>query len=295
MKTFKEFVLERDYNYSSMPLEEALIMINGIKYPKFNTVVIMAGGSGSGKGFIKDKLLGVEGWVFDVDALKTLAVKTSLIRIKMEERGVSEVNFKNPKHVSMIHEIIKELEFDKKWNDKMMKSIFTSNPDRKPNLIFDITLKDKTKLVEIVEKLEEVGYEKNNINLVWVITDIEIALLQNKNRERVISDDKLKAIHEDVSNTMNKIIKMDKEIVKYLDGDIVFVFNSKGDIKFNSKEKQSNLIFKNRSEKEPGFVDKESKQNIFFLKKKGQPLIPFKDISKDLLQKIQSYVPKGTW
>ena len=50
-------------------LLEALITFGGQAYPKFGNVVIMAGGAGSGKGFVKDKLVGVEGFTFDVDAL----------------------------------------------------------------------------------------------------------------------------------------------------------------------------------------------------------------------------------
>lgn len=50
-------------------LNEALITFNKKAYPKFGQVVIMAGGAGSGKGFVKDKLVGVEGMVFDVDEL----------------------------------------------------------------------------------------------------------------------------------------------------------------------------------------------------------------------------------
>ena len=47
-------------------LMEALITFGGKAYPKFGNVVIMAGGAGSGKGFVKDNLVGIEGFTFDV-------------------------------------------------------------------------------------------------------------------------------------------------------------------------------------------------------------------------------------
>ena len=67
-------------------LLEKLITFGGKAYPKFGNVVIMAGGAGSGKGFVKDTLVGIEGYTFDVDELKRLAVASPMIqkRVKKE-------------------------------------------------------------------------------------------------------------------------------------------------------------------------------------------------------------------
>lgn len=74
MLTFEQFMAEEFGE-----LSEKLITFAKQAYPKFGNIVIMAGGAGSGKGFIKDKLVGIEGFTFDVDALKTLAAKTPAI------------------------------------------------------------------------------------------------------------------------------------------------------------------------------------------------------------------------
>jgi hypothetical protein len=66
-------------------LLEKLITFGGQAYPNFGNVVIMAGGAGSGKGFVKDNLVGMEGFVFDVDELKTLAAKTPMIIKKIKD------------------------------------------------------------------------------------------------------------------------------------------------------------------------------------------------------------------
>src|SRR6056300_1642925 len=92
-------------------LLEKLITFGGQAYPKFGNIVIMAGGAGSGKGFVKDKLVGIEGKVFDVDELKTLAAKTPAIRKKVkDEFGVDlenlAANLKEPENVAKLHEII---------------------------------------------------------------------------------------------------------------------------------------------------------------------------------------------
>ena len=60
MKRFTHF-LQEEYE----ELVEKLITFGNRAYPKFGTVVIMAGGAGSGKGFVKERLLGVEGFTFD--------------------------------------------------------------------------------------------------------------------------------------------------------------------------------------------------------------------------------------
>jgi hypothetical protein len=52
-------------------LNEAGLSLNGKAYPKFNNVIIAAGGAGSGKGFVLNNVLLFKGKTFDVDALKT--------------------------------------------------------------------------------------------------------------------------------------------------------------------------------------------------------------------------------
>jgi hypothetical protein len=55
-------------------INEALITLAN-KRPKYNNIVILAGGAGSGKGFINTNLLGIEGKTFDVDEIKRLGLK----------------------------------------------------------------------------------------------------------------------------------------------------------------------------------------------------------------------------
>jgi hypothetical protein len=81
MKRFTHF-LQEEYE----ELVEKLITFGNRAYPKFGTVVIMAGGAGSGKGFVKGQLLGLEGFTFDVDAIKKLALKADGINAKVKKR-----------------------------------------------------------------------------------------------------------------------------------------------------------------------------------------------------------------
>jgi hypothetical protein len=112
---FKElFEQEENLNEELNLLLETLITFGGKAYPKFGNIVILAGGAGSGKGFIKDNLVGLEGMVFDVDHLKLMAGKSEKIRKKvMDEFGVdiAEIskNLRDPKNVSKLHEIIGDI------------------------------------------------------------------------------------------------------------------------------------------------------------------------------------------
>jgi hypothetical protein len=70
MQSFNSFLKEEAYlAEESQELLEKLITFGGQAYPKFGNIIIMAGGAGSGKGFVLGTLVGAEGKVFDVDEL----------------------------------------------------------------------------------------------------------------------------------------------------------------------------------------------------------------------------------
>lgn len=278
-------------------LAEKLITLAGQAYPKFGNVIIMAGGAGSGKGFVKDKLLGMEGYVFDVDALKTLAAKTDkLAKLVRDEWGIDmkelSANLKNPDNVSKLHEIISmRLGLDDKRLNALFTSIMTAAPDRKPNLIFDVTLKDLHKFDNLTRQVKSLGYANEKIHIVWVMNDIEVAVAQNGKRGRVVPAEILINTHRGVSATMHDIFNMGKEIKKYMDGDLVVAFNkTKIDSEVVETEKQDNIIFKNRDAKKALYV---KTADYFYLKRSGKDIIPFDEIDADIKRKIASYVPKG--
>ena len=266
-------------------LLEKLITLGGKAFPRYNNVVIMAGGAGSGKGFIKDNLLGVEGIVFDVDELKKMAAATPMIRKKVkDELGVDirdlSNNLRDPDNVSRLHSIIADyLELDSKREKSVFKSIMTADPKELPNIIFDVTLKDLRKLDKITRQVIEVGYKKINIHIVWVVNDIEVAKAQNLERDRRVPAEILINTHRGASNTMFDIINMGKMLDDYMDGDIVFAFNKVG--------VDTELV----TSKFGGKYVKDA--NYFYVKRRGKPVMSVDQLSKDLRAKIASYVPPG--
>lgn len=266
-------------------LLEKLITFGGKAYPNFGNVVIMAGGAGSGKGFVKDNLVGMEGFVFDVDKLKTLAAATPAIqkRIK-DEMGVDiqdlANNLGNSENVSKLHGILGDyLKLDDRRLAAMYTSVMTASAERKPNLIFDVTLKDLRKLQNITRQVKALGYNSTNIHIVWVVNDVEVAIDQNAKRSRKVPVEILVNTHRGAANTMADILNMGTQLKSYMDGDIVFAFNKVGVDSEIAKSGRGGMTV----------VD----ANYFYVKRAGKGVTPVAKLEKDLRAKIQSYVPKN--
>ena len=282
MKSFKEF----------SELDEALITFGGKSYPKFGQIVIQAGGAGAGKGFIQSKLLGIEGKVINVDDVKTWVGKSvQLVSLIKAKTGVDisyeALPLSDPKNTSILHDIISNvMGITDKLEANLFKSIATSAPDRKPNLIFDVTLKDLDKLDRITRNVMPLGYEKDNIHIVWIVTPVEKAIQQNIERGkqvggRMVSTEILIATHKGAAMTLHDLIySVDTSLSKYMNGDMWIAFNMAGvdsDVK--------------RSSAGGSFIGKGAQ--YVKIKKQGSPIqIP----EKELANKIASYVPKtGSW
>ena len=280
MLSFSNFVAD-----SFSDLSEALITFAGQAYPKFGNVIILAGGAGSGKGFVKNKLIGAEGYNFDVDALKSLSMRTPKIieRIKKEfDVDPSKLDLKKPEDVAKLHEIIgDELQLDDKRKQAFFGSIMSAAADRKPNLIFDVTLKDLRKLQNITRQVKALGYDNEKIHIVWIINDIEIAKQQNAKRKRQVPVEILVNTHRGASHTMHDIVNMGNDLKKYMDGDIVFAFNK---VKVDSDVAKSD---------KGGMYIKDAK--YFYVKRAGK-LVDEDKLTADIRAKIASYVPpSASW
>ncbi|URP85701.1 hypothetical protein ECW2_0023 [Enterobacter phage EC-W2] len=276
MKSFKDFT----------SLDEALITFGGKAYPKFGQVVILAGGAGSGKGFTLEKLLGIEGITLDVDALKKLVMGSTKLAAEIKAKtghDVKTMNLKNPDNVATLHHVIADVFNVSNKNQARVYAGITSAPkDRKPNLIFDVTLKSMSKLASIARDVEALGYKKENVHIVWVMNDVHIAMQQNLKRDRVVPKEILMDTHEGAALTMAKILNMGDSLKQYMDGDIWISFNKVGidsDIK--------------KSDKGGMFV---VKSNYIKVKAKGKAQKSIDQLDKELVAKVAAYAPKtDTW
>jgi len=193
MKSFKQYI---DL------IEKQIIVGKGAKYGQ---IVFMAGGAGSGKGFaIKNFVEGEKFKVRDVDEWKKAFLKLSETKKKFKE--IRGLDLNKPKDAFKLHKFIQ-----KKGIKEKTLNLLLSNARQGilPNLLFDITLKDKGSITEILPSLMSVGYNPKNINIVWVLTDFAVAIKQNRDPERgrVVPDDIMLQTHEGAATTMFKFIK----------------------------------------------------------------------------------------
>lgn len=235
----------------------------------------------SGKGFVLSRLLGVEGKTLDVDALKAMAIKSTKFAAKVKEetgQDIKKFDLRQPENVSRIHEILADVYNLTKNNQKtLFSSVLMQPQDRKPNLIFDVTLKNMGKLESIARNAQDLGYDKSNIHIVWVVNDVKVALDQNAKRSRVVPEEVLMDTHEGAQFTMKKILDMGDKLKKYMDGEIVLAFNKVG--------VDSELV---KSANGGSYV---KKADYIRVKQKGRPQLSSDKLGTDVYQKIKSYVP----
>lgn len=279
----------------------------------------------SGKGFIQKHLIGMQGYVFDVDHMKGLVLNSKRIaeRIKAEFNvSPSELKLRNPRDVMRLHEIVKGLKRERTdYTDatadmgnrhsesledrrlfKLYDSIYMADKTRRPNIIFDMTLKSLNSFYELIEAVQLLGYEKKNIHIVWVIQELETARKQNMSRGRVVPDgredelgqmpDILFHTHSGATQTMGEIVKMGGRLRNYMDGDIVFAFSKANvDNQLLKSPHGGESMGNKRAAKALGIKFKKPK--FVYIKRAGKPVTAMKDIAKDVLAKIRGYQPAG--
>lgn len=267
-------------------LDEALITFGGRAYPKFGQVVILAGGAGSGKGFTLEKLLGIEGQVMDVDALKSLVIKSNQLAAAIKKQtghDVKTMDLRKPDNVATMHHIVADLfGVSNKKQSLVYSGIMAAPADRKPNLIFDVTLKGMSKLASIARDTEALGYEKENIHIVWVMNDVHVAVAQNEKRSRVVPKEILMDTHEGAALTMAKILNMGDSLKQYMNGDIWISFNKVG-VDSEIKKSEAGGMFVVKS-------------NYIKVKAKGKAQKSVDELGSEIVAKIAKYAPKtDTW
>jgi len=234
-------------------LDEKLITYNN-RAP-YGQVVFLAGGAGSGKGFAGSNFLDSAGFkVRDVDEMKKNLQKLNRLgkidvdtiikkygkRIKpkdMEEiqkvfntelpRGgkqtLRNLNLKNSDHVSVLHNLVKAMGI--KDNSLINMLAATNNPETLPNIMFDITAKDLSDITEVLPMLKKAGYDSKNVHLTWILTKYEVAVENNKERERMVPANILLKTHEGASKTMWQLLT--NALPKGLNGRIDVILNNK--------------------------------------------------------------------
>ena len=259
-------------------LEEKLIMYGQGK--RYGTIVFLAGGAGSGKGFaIKNFMQGELFKIRDVDEWKKSFMKMADLQGKFPE--IKGLNLKNPKDVYKMHMFVKKSGIKDKSLDLLLRD---ANSATLPNIMFDITMKDASDIGDIIPKLKEAGYDSNNIHLTWVLTNYAVAIVNNRNRERVVPEDIMLLSHEGAAKNMYNVVK--GNLPKGLNGGVRVVLNNREntipyvdpETKKPVKTKHGELVI----------------QDFTYLtfKREGKTIAPEADVKRELLSWISANVPK---
>ena len=262
----------------SQYLEEKLILYQQGK--KYGQIVFLAGGAGSGKGFaIKNFMEGEKFKIRDVDEWKKAFMKMADLQDKFPE--IKGLNLKNPKDVYKMHMFVKKSGIKDKSLDLLLKD---ANSATLPNIMFDITMKDASDIGDIIPKLKEAGYDSNNIHLTWVLTNYAVAIVNNRNRERVVPEDIMLLSHEGAAKNMYNVVK--GKLPKGLNGGVRVVLNNR----------ENTIPYVDPETKKP-VKTKHGKlviQDFTYLtfKREGKTIAPEADVKKELLGWISANVPK---
>ncbi len=227
------------------------------------------------------------------DDLYYLAQTGEIAKLFLQGQNIDEYDSENIQHVRILKEIADTIvnKLDVPYKNKMLDGIMVVDNNEKPNLIIDINLSNLADFAIITENLNTMGYEKYNIHIIWVVTDFEKAKHENENNNFAVSENMLFACHECVAETMKRIISMNDELLNFIDGDIIILFDKKSisDVKYDQYNS------KIQDELKANYINKSSNEHVFFLKKKGQrPTLP-ENLPPSLIEKLNAYVPKGIW
>ena len=245
-------------------LEEKLIILGGDK--KYDQVIILAGGAGSGKGFAQRHFMSAANYkIIDTDAMKFALINlgkkindhekskepTKKYGQKYEEvkptfkailAYVQSMKLKDPKNTATLHALVGDMGADDKQIINMFLP-FTGTRSVLPNLLFDRTLKNEKAVIETTSFALNAGYKPENIHVVWVLTNYRIALKRNKQRlERRVYNDILFATHAGAADTMLNIVF--KDYAKYgINGDIaVVIAMDRGIFTINGKKMEAGTV-----------------------------------------------------
>jgi len=286
MKAFKEFNESLEY------LEEKLLLINNGK--KYGQIVFLAGGAGSGKGFASTNFMEKEKFkVRDVDEWKTAFMKIGALKNKYPE--IKGLNLKKPADVAKLHAFIEKLGI----KDNTMNALLSGMKNKSvlPNIMFDITGKDINSISKIMPNLLNAGYNPANIHMVWVLTDYQLAVINNRTRPRIVRDDILFQTHTGAANTMFDLIK-NKGKKLAINGEIKVILNNlentihwkDDDAGVSPENRTSGKYIKSKDGEKLGVI---KDFTYITIKRRGKPNKTPDQIMQQLYQWIVNNIPES--
>lgn len=304
---FLEYNCLRDFE-ATQSINEKQILYNGGK--NYGQIVFLAGGAASGKGFaIANFMQGSQFKVRDVDELKIAFQKLdelnkftltdlldkykkninqsdmNLIQKTVIDRGYSlkDLNLKTPEHVYALHVLIRATGAKDKTLDLLLDG---AKLGTLPNIVIDSTFADLNDMKIYIPKFLAAGYKAKDIHVTWVLTNYEIAIKNNKKRDRVVPEDVVLKTHKGAANTVFTLIRTG--FPKEIDGGIYVILNNPENTMFIVDPKTGEHYKDIKGRKVVG--------NFMYLtiKKPGKSITTDSEIKKQLYSWIQDNVPSNS-
>jgi hypothetical protein len=217
--------------------------------------------------------------VRDVDEWKRAFMKMADLQGKYPE--IKGLNLKNSKDVAKIHAFVKKMGIKDKTIDLMLAD---ANSRHLPNIMFDITMKDANDIDQYMPKLIKAGYDAKNVHLTWVLTNYAVAIVNNRNRPRVVADDIMLLSHEGAATSMYEVIK--GKLPRGLNGSVRVILNNlENTIAWVDPDTKKPMLTKQGNIKVKDFT-------YLTLKKEGKSIGPEMDVKRQILGWIVANVPQ---
>ena len=301
---FSEYNRFRDFE-ATQSINEKQILYNGGK--NYGQIVFLAGGAASGKGFARDNFMqGSQFKIRDVDELKIAFQKLdelnkftltdlldkykkninqsdmNLIQKTVIDKGYSlkDLNLKTPEHVYALHVLIRATGAKDKTLDLLLDG---AKLGTLPNIVIDSTFADLDDMKIYIPKFLAAGYKAKDIHVTWVLTNYEIAIKNNKKRDRVVPEDIVLKTHKGAANTVFTLIRTG--FPKEIDGGIYVILNNPENTMF--------IVDPKTGEHYKDIKGKKVVGNFMYLtiKKPGKSITTDSEIKKQLYSWIQDNVP----
>lgn len=225
------------------------LITEGVDDPGILKCVFMAGGSGSGKGFVSSELFGIDKTINSTMAASGLKVvnsdtafETMLKKNGIDPRDLAKIEKENPDLWDKIQKPnTNSLRDQGKRITNGQKAFFEAG---RLGMIIDGTGHDVNKIQKLKKHAEELGYDTA---MIFVNTSLEIALINNQGRSRVLADDLVKQTWYAVQNNLGKFQS---------------IFGGNFNIVDNTEKKPFEHAFKNKTTGKVDVVLKPVEQKI---------------------------------
>lgn len=289
--------LAEDLLLEKEKLLEKLIHFN--QGANYGQVVWMAGGIASGKSFALKNFINSKKYRrVDPDRFKVLYQKLQKATGNYPE--IKGLDRSNPEDATKLHKFIKK----QGVRSSFIQNLITGNFEgRLPNILFDSHVDSIGKLTKYLPLLKNVGYESQNLHLLWILTDYEVALNRNQDRDRVAPEDVVLKSHRGNAKTMLKFFK--NGLPKTVDGSVYVILNNpEHTVFFRDEPAEAKSVKPNKLPRsiyrKAQDVDKDDEDDYFIiddfkslkLKESGESFRSSKSIKKELYMWIKDNAPK---